>query len=324
MTARRFVLCALAAATFLAPLRARSQSKPKRIGSLALDEGALARQDEVFKGRLRELGWIEGKNLAIEYRFAKPDQIHAMAEELVARKVDLIVVWSTVVALAAKKATTSIPIVMARVADPVGAGLVASLARPGGNITGTSAIAPELMGKRLELLKEIVPKLSRVAFLAYGGDPAHKLFAKQLLDAGRVLDVHVHTLAVKTVEEIDAAFDTIAREKSSALIVQPIFVSSLGQGRRIAELAVRARLPTISDGYAFADAGGLVYYGADRNEQYRRAAALVDRILRGANPAELPIEQPHRFELVVNMKTAKALGINIPQTILVRAERVIE
>jgi putative ABC transport system substrate-binding protein len=320
MTARRFVLCALAAATFLAPLRARSQSKPKRIGSLALDEGALARQDEVFKGRLRELGWIEGKNLAIEYRFAKPDQIHAMAEELVARKVDLIVVWSTVVALAAKKATTSIPIVMARVADPVGAGLVASLARPGGNITGMSLNLPEVAGKRVELLSDAFPGIKRVAFLGSSADPATKVFVANTEQAARKLGMSVSVELVKGSDEFAAAFARIAAANAQAVIVQPIFWRL---AQPIVDLALKYRLPTVSDFEVFARDGGLLSYGPKRSANWTIVVDYVDRIFKGAKPGDLPIQEPTRFALVVNLRTAKALGVTIPPFVLDRADEVI-
>jgi putative ABC transport system substrate-binding protein len=315
----------LTAGTLCAPVVARAQKAKKltRIGYLSVDPKP-DHQDELFKVGLRELGWVEGKNVAFEHRWAASgvDRLPAMAEELVALKVDLIVVWGTVAALAAKKATQSIPIVMVRVADPVGSGIVASLAHPGGNITGVSNIAPELTGKRLEMLKEIVPGITRVAFLAHGGDPAHKLFIKEAQDAGRILGLHIQPLVVKGAEDFDNAFFAMAREQAGALIVQPIFVST-GHGRRIAQLALRNRLPAIG-GNPLAEGGWLVSYGADTNVRLRRAAAIVDRILRGAKPADLPVEQPTHFTLVVNMKSAKALGLAIPQTILVRADRVIE
>ena len=308
------------------PLFARAQKGTKltRIGYLSVSPKP-GGQDELFKRNLRELGWVEGQSVTFEHRWAANgiDRLPAMAEELVALKVDLIVVWGTVAALAAKKATQSIPIVMARIADPVGSGLVQSLARPGGNVTGISRIAPELTGKSLEMLKEIVPRITRVAFLAHGGDPAHKIFVKEAQDAGLVLGLRIQVLVLNGSKDIDSAFSAMTREQAGALIVQPIFVST-GQGQRIAQLALRNRLPVISSGSAFADLGGLAFFGADNTFQSRRAAALVDRILRGAKPADLPVEQPTHFETVINMKTAKALGLTIPQSILVRADRRIE
>ena len=282
-------------------------------------------QDELFKRSLSELGWVDGKNVTFEHRWAATgvDRLSAMAAELVALEVDLIVVWGTVAALAAKKATQSIPIVMARVADPVGSGLVPSLARPGGNVTGISSVAPELMGKRLEMLKEIVPGISRVAFLAHGGDPAHKLFIREAQEAGRLLGLHIQSLVVTDLGDIDKAFSAMIRERAGALIVQPIFVST-GQGRHLAQVALRNRLPAIGGGAEFVDAGGLASYGTDSNVRLRRAAAIVDRVLRGVKPADLPVEQPTHFQMVVNLKTAKALGLTIPASIMVRADRAIE
>jgi putative ABC transport system substrate-binding protein len=327
MISRRSIVRALAAAVLAAPFRAAAQpaQKPKRIGYLSIDPQP-DRQHEMFMRNLRDLGWIEGKNIVIDYRWGagNVDRVSAMAAELAARNVDLIIVWSTVAALAAKKATSSIPIVMVRVADPVGSGIVASLARPGANITGVSNISPELTGKRLEMLKEIVPGLARVAFLAHGGDPAHKLFLKEAQDAGRKLGIHVQALVVNGIEDIENAFVAMTRDQAGALIVQPIFVSALGQGPRIAQLAIRHRLPATAGGSELVEAGGLIHYGIARGTQLQRGAALVDRVLRGAKPADLPIEQPTRFELIVNMKAARALGLKIPQTLLVRADRVIE
>ena len=225
-----------------------------------------------------------------------------MAAELVASNVDVIVVWGTVAALAAKKATPSIPIVMVRVADPIGSGIVASLARPGGNITGTSGIAPELMENAWKCPKGGGPGITRVAFLAHGGDPAHKLFLKEAQDAGRKLGIRIQALVVNGTEDIGNAFASMAHEQAGALIVQPIFISSLGQGPRIAQLAIRNRLPAISDGYQFADAGGLVYYGRDQGAQYQRGAALVDRVLkrgetrRSAHRATDPFRAGHQLE----------------------------
>lgn len=247
-----------------------------------------------------------------------------MAEELVRLKVNVIAAQSTPAVQAAKNATRTIPIVMSAAADPLGSGFVESLARPGGNITGLSMMMPELAGKRLELLRELVPRFSRVAFLAHGGDPAHKLFVQQTQDAGRKLGVQVQVLVVQRAEEFEGAFAEMAKHKAEALVIQPLFLNTLGLGPRLVEFAVKNRLPAISDGVGFAEQGGLLYYGPDTRAYYPRSAVYVDRILRGANPAELPVEQPQSFELVINMKTAQRLGLGVPRSVLVRAERVIE
>jgi putative ABC transport system substrate-binding protein len=321
-----FVFIWLLAAVLLitAPAEAQQPGKIPRIGFLTL----LAKpdvQEEVFIKGLRELGYIDGQNITIEYRRAagKVDRLPALAEELVRLKVDVMVVHATPVIQAAKNATTTIPIVMLGAADPVGSGFVASLARPGGNITGNSNIQPELVGKRFELLREIVSKLSRVVFLAYSGDPAHKIFLKEAQDAAEGLRIHVRPVVIAKVEEIEAAFSTMNRERSEALIVQTLFIRALGQARKIADLAVRNRQPAVSDGLGFAEAGGLLFYGPDLKLGYRRGATFVDKILKGAKPADLPVEQPTKFELVVNLKTAKQIGLTIPPNVLARADKVI-
>ena len=212
---------------------------------------------------------------------------------------------------------------MAAVSDAVRSGFVVSLARPGGNITGLTTIMPELAGKRLELLKEIIPNLSRVAFLAHGGGTGHRLFVQEAQDASRTLGLQVQPLVVKSSEEFEAAFLAIAKERTGAVIVQPFFVGGLGHGRRLSELAIRNRLPTVSDLSRFPDEGGLMSYGPDLIDHTRRAAVYVDKILKGAKPADLPVEQPTKFELVINLKTAKQIGLTIPPSVLARANRVI-
>jgi len=269
---------------------------------------------------------LRGRNINIEYRRAagKVESLPQLAEELVRLKVDLIVVRSTPVVQAAKNATTTIPIVMMGVGDPVRSGFVASLARPGGNITGMSNMMPELAGKRLDLLREIRPKISRLAFLAYSADPLHKVFVKDAQEAAEKIKIQIRPAVMDKVEEIEAAFSTMNRERAEALIVQPLFISNLGQGQRIADLAVRTRLPTVSDGGGFAEAGGLLFYGPDQKPMFQRAATFVDKILQGTKPTDLPIEQPTKFEFVINLKTAKALSLTIPQSVLFRADRVIK
>jgi len=305
--------------------QAQQTKKVPRIGYLALPAKPSAR-DEAFAKQLRDLGWIDGENIAIEYRWAanKPENLAKLADELVGMKVDLIAAPATPAVQAAKNATKTIPIVMIGAADAVGSGFVASLAQPGGNITGTTNIMPELAGKRLELLREVLPKLSRIAFLAYGPDPAHRLFVKDAEDAALSFKIEFQPLVLKSVDEIDGAFQSMAKERVGALIVQPLFSSTLAHGPRIAALAVKNHIPTISDGFQFAELGGLMFYGPDPIAPYQRAATFVDKILKGRKPAELPVEQPTKFELIVNLKTAKQIGLVIPASVLARADKVIK
>ena len=304
---------------------AQQATQVPRIGYLALPAKPSAR-DEAFAKRLRELGWVDGRNIVIEYRWAanKPENLAKLADELVALKVDMIAAGATPAANAAKNATKTIPIVMISVADAVGSGFVVSLAQPGGNITGTTNMMPELAGKRLELLKEVLPKLSRVAFLAYGPDPAHRLFVKDAEDAARSLKIQFHPFVIGSVDEIDDAFRSMAKERVGALIVQPLFPSTLAQGPRVAALAVKNRMPTISDGFQFAELGGLMFYGPDPIAPYQRAATFVDKILKGRKPADLPVEQPTKFQFIINLQTAKQIGLMIPQSVLYRADKVIK
>ena len=304
---------------------AQQAAKVPRIGYLSLAAKASPR-DEAFVKQLRDLGWVDGQNIAIEYRWAanKTENLATLADELVGLKVDIIAAAATPAVYAAKNATKTIPIVMIGVADAVGSGFIASLAQPGGNITGTTSIMPELAGKRLELLKEVLPKLSRIAFMAYGPDPAHRLFVKDTQDAAQSFKVGFQPLVLKSVDEIDGAFQSMAKQRVGALIVQPLFSSGLGQSPRIAALAVKNRIPTISDGFQFAEFGGLMFYGPDPIAPYQRAATYVDKILKGAKPADLPVEQPMKFEFVINLKTAKQIGLTIPPNVLVRADRVIK
>jgi putative ABC transport system substrate-binding protein len=306
-------------------VEAQQPKKVPRIGFLGLPGGPAWQEEEFLKG-LRDLGYLDGQNIIIEYRWAagKTDRLPALVEELVRLKVDLIVVRTTPVVQAARNATTTIPIVMLSAADPVGSGFVASLVRPGGNITGMSSMMPELAGKRLELLREVLPKLSRVAFLAYGGDTAHKLFVKEAQEAAERFGMKFQPVIIETTEEIERAFSAMIKERAGALIVQPLFINTLGQGQRIAKFGVRNRLPTVSDGIPFAEEGGLMFYGPDQKLLYRRAAAYVDKILKGRKPADLPVEQPTKFEFVINLKTAKQIGLTVPPNVLARADRVIK
>jgi putative ABC transport system substrate-binding protein len=300
-------------------------AKVPRIGYLSLAAKATPR-DEAFVKQLRDLGWVDGQNIAIEYRWAanKAENLATFADELVGLKVDIIAAAATPAVHAAKNATKTIPIVMISVADAVGSGFVASLAQPGGNITGTTNIMPELAGKRLELLKEVLPKLSRIAFMAYGPDPAHRLFVKDAQDAAQSFKIGFQPLVLNSVGEIDGAFQSMVKERADALIVQPLFSSGLGQGPRIAALAAKNRIPTISDGFQFAEQGGLMFYGPDTVAAYQRAASFVDKILKGRKPADLPVEQPTMFQFIINLKTAKQIGVTIPQSVLFRADKVIK
>jgi putative ABC transport system substrate-binding protein len=274
---------------------------------------------------LRALGWTEGKNVRIEFRFGEGqlERLAALARELVAIKADVIVAQSTQAVEAVKQATRDIPIVM-MVADPVASGFVASLARPGGNITGVSMMMLELSGKKLELLRDWLPKLTRVAYLGYSGDPVHKQLIQETVDAGRKLGMQVQVVVVHNPEGLEGAFAEIAKQKPDAIVVQPQFGNMLGLGPRIAELALKQRLPTMSGGAVFAEQGGLLSYGPDLSWTYKRVAAYVDRILKGAKPGDLPIEQPQKFEFVVNLKTARAIGAEPPRGMLLKVDRFVE
>lgn len=300
--------------------------QPKKVPTIGIL--TLASDDplvKVLREGLREMGYVEGQNVLFEHRFVegKVDRLPDLAAELVRLKVEVIVARSTPVVQAVRNATSTTPIVIS-VPDAVGSGLVANLARPGGNITGTSSIMPELAGKRLELLREILPKLSRVAFLAHGGDPSHPQFTKQIQDAAESVGIQVQPVVVKGSEEFESAFSAMARNRAGAVIIQPLFAGVLGLAGPIAELATKNRLPTISDGLRFAEAGGLIYYGPDQLVLWRRIPIYVDRILKGAKPADLPVQQPTKFELEINLKTAKKIGLAIPPNVLARADRVIK
>jgi putative ABC transport system substrate-binding protein len=312
----------------LAPIAVEAQQAARvvRIGLLSsFSPSATEIWHQAFRQGLRDLGWVEGRNLTIEYRYAEGriDRLPYLVAELVRLKVDLIVTSVTPDALAAKNATRDIPIVMAAAGDVTVTGLVESLARPGGNITGLSQMNPELVGKRLELLKEIVPNLSRVAVLWNPEDRISTLTWNEIQLPARGLGIELHSLEVRSSRDIGKAFEGAGRVRAGALAIMPspVFVTNL---RSLAELAVKNRLPSIFHVPDFVSAGGLVTYGPNRSDLFRRAAIYVDRILKGAKPADLPIEQPTKFELLINLKTAKALGLTIPQSVLGRADQVIE
>jgi putative ABC transport system substrate-binding protein len=327
---RRDLIFALATGALAAPLASFAQKKPAkihRVGNLyAGSPTSAAQADEAFRQHLREHGYVEGENVLFERRYAegKFERMSDFAAELVRLKVDVIVTGNDTTIAAVKRETQTIPIVMANSTDPVGTGFVASLARPGGNITGVSIMSPELSGKRLELLKEVVPGLSRVAII-WNPDIRGALFDyRETEGAARTLRLQLLSLEVRRAEELEQAFVALTKQRADGLIVQtpnPVLFVNPGL---IAELAQRSRLPTIFGQIEYANAGGLMSYGSNTVERYRRAANYVVRILKGAKPADLPVEQPTRFDLAVNLKTAKALSIAIPQSVLVRADRVIE
>ena len=318
---------ALVLLTLPLPAEAQSAAKSARIGYLATGSASAdAPLHEAFRQGLRDRGWIEGQNVAIEYRWAdgRLDRLPHLAADLVRLNVDVIFTPSTASTAAARNATRTIPIVMAMVADPVGRGMIASLARPGGNLTGLSiGVGLGFIGKQLELIKEVVPKVSRVAVLGNPGEPQHKSAVSEAEGAGRVLGVTLQLLEARGPNEFDRAFAAMVRDHAGALLVLsgPVYVLHRGQ---LANLAAKRRLPAIYNFREFVDAGGLLAYGPNIREFWRRAAVYVDKILHGAKPADLPVEQPTKLELVINLKTAKALGLTIPQSVLLRADEVIQ
>ena len=327
---RRIVLAVvLALGLVLAPLAVEAQlaANVPRIGYLS-SGGATASTlfVEAFRQGLRELGWVEGRNIVIDYRFAEGrlDRLPALAAELVQLKVDVIVAGPTPPTVAAKNATPTIPIVMVSVGDPVRLGLIASLARPGGNITGSSFdVGLEIFGKELELLKETLPKVRRVAILSNSGNPAQEVAVSDLKAAARSLRVQLQILPVRGPNEFDGAFGAMVKEHAEALLVVADSMFNLHRAR-LADLTARNRLPSMHGFREYVEAGGLMSYGPSMVAIYRRAAFFVDKILKGAKPGDLPVEQPTKFELVINAKTAKTLGLTIPQALLVRADEIIQ
>jgi putative tryptophan/tyrosine transport system substrate-binding protein len=316
-----------ALSVLMAPLTADVQPSTKmhRIGILWLGSQANKAFFEILQQDLRDLGYVEGQNLAFEHRYAPPnvDQLNALAAELVGLNVDVILAPGTPQAQATKRATARIPIVFMAVADPVEAELVASLAQPGGNLTGLTILAPEQSGKRLELLTEAVPGVSRVAVLWNPADRYAALEIGEMVDVARALRVQLQSLTVQNPGEFERAFEAATRDGAGALCIlaTPFIVQNLG---RIVTLALKHRLPAIFWERRFAEAGGLLAYGPSRRDLHHRAAAFVGKILKGAQPADLPVEQPMRFELVINLKTAQALGLTIPPILLFQATEVIK
>ena len=308
------------------PARAQQPAKLPRIGYLdAASISSEAARNRAFRQGLGELGYVEGKNIVIEWRSAeeKPDLLPALAAELVRLKVDVIVTSGSSVTRAAKAATHTIPIVMAQDNDPVGNGFVASLARPGRNITGLATLAPEISGKRLELLKEIVPKISRVAVLGTSSAPSNTQNLKETELAAGAFGMKLQYLDVLSPKDIETAFQAAGKERADAVLALGGFVLA-SQRAQIAVLAVKSRLPVISWRSDFVEAGGLMSYGVSLPDLDRRAATYVDKILKGAKPADLPVAQPTKFELVINLKAAKQIGLTIPPNVLARADRVIK
>jgi putative ABC transport system substrate-binding protein len=313
----------------VAPRTAEAQQPTKVYQIGRLSPGSPTEPDphlEAFRQGLRELGYVEGQNLIIEYRYAEggDDRLADLAAELVRLQVDVIVTWGSVAIRAAQHATRTIPIVMAGTNDPVGDGLLASLAHPGGNTTGFSNLTVELAGKRLELLKEAVPHIARIAVLVNPDNPPAKSLLNSLTVAARELRLHLHVVELRRAEELDAAFAAMPQEGADALIVGSDPVRMYSLRGRIADLAAKSRLPAMYEWREYVAAGGLMSYGPSLPDIHRRTATYVDKILKGAKPADLPVEQPVKFDLVINLKTAKALGLTIPPTLLFQADEVIK
>jgi putative ABC transport system substrate-binding protein len=304
---------------------AQPRSAVPRIGILTLAAEASTPVWEAFRQGLRDLGYVEGKNISLEYRFAagQPERLSALVAELVRDQVDIIVTTGGAAAQAARDATQIIPIVMATSGDPIRSGLVASLAQPGGNLTGLSLMVTEVGGKRLELLKEALPHVSRVAVLWNAGNPASPDELRAIEATARGLGLQLHARAVRSLDELESTFAAMTREGAEALITLADAVL-WNHRTRVVALAAQYRLPAVFDAREFADAGGLMTYGPHVPDNYRRAAVYVDKILKGTKPADLPVEQPVKFELVINLKTAQALGVTIPPALLFQADEVLQ
>jgi putative ABC transport system substrate-binding protein len=318
---RREFITLVGGAAVAWPLAASAQQPARtwRIGVLIVPH-----RIEAVRQGLRDVGYFEGRNIIIDYRpIDKYDQLPALAAELVALKVDVIVAGGSQAVRAAQQATRSIPIVMTGSSDPVGTGLVASLARPGGNVTGLSIVSPDLSGKRLELLREIIPSLSRMAVLWNPDDPAAALSLRATEAAAKALGIELHSVAIRMASDFDSAFVSVTQARPEAFVIlsAPIMAA---YSERIAEFALRFKLPAIFVDEIFPKAGGLMSYGTSLDSSVRRSAIYVEKILKGANAGELPVEQPTKFELVINLKTAKALGLTLPPSLLARADEVIE
>ncbi len=330
LSRRAFVssVAALAASSAIAVVshgaHAQQAASPRRIGVLLVSFSPESKEAQAFRQGLRDAGYAEGRDVVIEWRYANGDydQVPGLVADLVQRKVDVIVVTTTVAALVVKRATSTIPIVMATVADPVGSGLVTSLAHPGGNVTGLSMMIPDLSAKRLQLLKEAVPHATRVAVLWNPATPCNTKIVEDLKAAAPSLSIELSFASVPTPEEFGPAFSAASRAHPQALypIDSPLFFK---HRLTLVKLASKGQLPAIYGEREYVDEGGLMSYGTSRTDLLRRSAGYVDKILKGAKPGDLPIEQPAKFELVVNLKTARTLGITIPESILLRADEAI-
>jgi putative tryptophan/tyrosine transport system substrate-binding protein len=326
LSRRRLILVALATLVDPRAVRAQPATRTARVGVLASStEENFAPSLKVFREALRTAGWVEGQNLTLEVRYAgeRYARLQELAAELVRLKVDVIASLGSPATEAAKRATTTIPIVMESLADAVSTGLVSNLARPGGNVTGLSGFAPELSGKRLELIREIRPNAARIAILANLANPATAPVIRATESAAQQMRLHLSIVDVRQPGELNAAFDTMTRARNDAFVLaaDPLLFSL---DRRIIDLAARHRLPAVYETRRFAEAGGLLSYGPLTYERFARVALYVDRILRGARAGDLPVEQPSTFELVLNLKTAKSLGLDIPRSLRLRADHVIE
>jgi putative ABC transport system substrate-binding protein len=324
-TAQFITLLGGAAIAWPVATRAQQGEKVRRIGFLWHGPDEFQDALEAFRQGLRELGYVDGRNIAIEYRWAKgrPERMRDMAEELVRLKVDLIMAPSSIYTAAAKQATGTIPIVFTSHADPLGTGHVASLAQPGGNATGLSLMQTETGVKGLELFMEAIPRLSRVAVMFDPATPSHAPGLKAVEAAGPLLGVHIQAVPVRSASEFESAFAAMTRERCDGVQVlsTPLFIAG---AKPLAELAIREKLPSLFGPRHHVETGGLMSYSPDRADLWRRGAGFVDKILKGAKPADLPVQQPTKFDLVINLKTAKAIGLDLPPTLLARADEVIE
>ncbi len=318
------LITVLALGLLAAPLAADAQQRPRGplVGLLGDTPGP---QWETFRQALRDLGYAEGRTIFIEGRYSEGNtaRFPGLAAELVSLRADVIVTEGVSATQAAKKATSTIPIVMAIVGDPLGAGFVSTLARPGGNITGSMSLSLELTAKQMELLKEVLPRLTKLAILWSGPNSPHELALRHIEPAARALRIQLQLVEARAPSELDKAFSTMRRDRPGALLVLPNPMID-AQQRRIAGLTTQSRLPAVYNKPLFAQAGGLMAYGARYLDFFQRAATYVDKILKGAKAGDLPVEQPTRFELVINLKTAKALGLTIPPSVLIRADQVIQ
>jgi putative ABC transport system substrate-binding protein len=321
MRRREFITLLAGAAAWPSPARAQRAAKVPTIGVLVIGNVDPAEFWRLFRQGLRDLGYVEGQTIRFEFRSAEGqvDRLPELATELVRLKVDIIVTWFTPPAQAAKQATREIPIVMADAGDPVGTGLIASLSRPGGNVTGIAAITAELAGKCIELIREMLPSARRVAALINVPDPFSKPFLERIQRGGEATGTTIEPIRISSREEFEAAFAEMENKPPDAVIVQPSL-----PGKRATELALKYRVPAVSVPRWFAEEGGLMAYSPRFPELFYQAAVYVDKILRGAKPADLPVVQPTKFELVINIKTAKLLGLTIPDSLLLRADEIIE